>query len=185
MLKSVYSVALILLLFQPHQVSAEPATVVTDATLYRSPSTQSVKQKQLAAGTAVEFNKQVGSWKQVSLIQSKSTGWVRSYQVRIGEIAVTQDNSQSSGFFGALANLSRKASGLFSSERKGYSYQRTATIGVRGLSEEQIKNAQPDFTELSKLESFREDNKTIRKFASSGRLQARKVNHIPKSEKEK
>lgn len=185
MLKSVYPIALLFLFCLSTQVSAESATVVTDATLYRTPDIRAVKLKQLTSGTAVDFIKQVGSWKQISLLQEKNTGWVRSYQVRTGDITVTRETTESGGFFGALASLSRKASGLFSSERKDYSYQRTATIGVRGLSEEQIKNAQPDFAQLEKLESFREQKKVIQQFAASGQLQSRKLKHMPKSGREK
>ena len=185
MLKPVHPIALLFLLCLSSVASAEPATVVTDATLYQTPSIRAVKLKQLASGTAVDFIKQVGSWKQVALAQGRTTGWVRSYQVRMGEISVERSSTESGGFFGALASLSRKASGLFSSDRKEYSYQRTATIGVRGLSEEQIRNAQPDYAELEKLESFRENKKIIQQFASSGHLQTRKVNHLPRSNREK
>ncbi len=186
MLKSVHPIALLFLLCLSPVASAEPATVVTDATLYQTPSIRAVKLKQLAPGTAVDFIKQVGSWKQVALSQGRTTGWLRSYQLRMGEITVEERSSdESGGFFGALASLSRKASGLFSSDRKDYSYQRTATIGVRGLSEEQIRNAQPDYAELEKLESFRESKKIIQQFASSGHLQTHKVNHLPRSNREK
>ena len=184
MFKSVYPVVVLVLWSQCAMVRAESATVVTDAALYRSPTVQGVQLKQLASGTVVDYVKQVGSWKQINLKQEKMTGWVRSYQVRTGEISVKTESSNSGGFFGALASLSRKASGLFSSDRKEYSYQRTATIGVRGLSEEQIRNAQPDFGELAKLESFRENNKAIRQFAASGQLQSRNIKHLPKSKQE-
>lgn len=185
MRKLVHSIILLLLSNLPATASAETATVVTDTSLYQTPSIQAVKLQKIVAGTPVYLVRQVGSWKQISVKADNSSGWVRSYQVRSGDIRVTTEKQESGGFFGTLANLSRKASGLFSSERKGYSYQRTATIGVRGLSEEQIKNAQADYAELEKLESFRSSKKLSKQFSLNGQLQARKVKHMPKSSKEK
>lgn len=185
MRKLIHSIILLLTLNLFTTVNAETATVVTDTSLYQTPSIQAVKLRNIVAGTPVDLVRQVGSWKQISVTADDSSGWVRSYQVRSGDIQITTEKQESGGFFGALASLSRKASGLFSSERKGYSYQRTATIGVRGLSEEQIKNAQANYAELEKLESFRSSKKHSEKFALNGHLKARKIKHMPKSSKEK
>lgn len=110
---------------------------------------------------------------------------MRSYRVRSGSLSITEKQSASGGFFSGLASLSRKASGLFSRQRKDYSFQRTATIGVRGLSEEQIKNAKPDLDELKKMDSFRSNKEKNKLFVRQGNMKPIKISHMPKSGAEK
>lgn len=162
---------------------AEPATIVSDAKLHQRPTYLSPMIKQIKAGTQVELISRSGGWKKISTLEDVN-GWVRSYQVRNG-IIITERKKESGGFFSSLASLSRKASGLFSSDKKDFSFQRTATIGVRGLSEEQIKNAQPDLHELKKMESYRSKKSKAKKFAKKGKLVKAKIEHMPKSKVEK
>ncbi len=163
---------------------AETATVVADTKLYQRPSIQSNIISSLQAGTQVEALTRQGGWKQIS--HANTSGWVRSYQLRSGIITIEATASdESGGFFSNLARLSRKASGLFSREKRDPKYKHTATIGVRGLSEQELKNAEPDYQQLKKLESFRSSRKRARKFAASGNLKAIKVSHMPKSKVEK
>jgi len=175
----------ILLLLYCSQSNAQSATIITDTSLYQRPSLQSSVENLLKAGTPVTVLSRLGGWKQVSYPPNKASGWVRSYKVRTGTIIISEKEQQSGGFFSGLASLSRKASGLFSSDKKGYSFQRTATIGVRGLSEEQIKNAKPDLEQLKKMESFRSNKKKAKKYAQKGQLKTRRINHMPKSGAEK
>ncbi len=165
-------------------VCAETATIVSTSSLYQRPTVQAPVVQHLTSGTSVDSLSRQGSWKQVTTPQGK-TGWVRSYQVRSGNITTPDKKTESGGFFSGLANLSRKASGLFSSEKKDYSFQHTATIGVRGLSEEQIKNAKPNLKELKKMESFRISKRGTKKYARNGKLSAVKLGHLPASEAEK
>ena len=83
----------------------------------------------------------------------------------------------SRGFLSGLAAFSRKASSFFRSDRRNTS-SGTATIGVRGLSEAEIKSAQADFAEFEKMKGFGSDRARARTFAREGRLQARAVPHI-------
>jgi hypothetical protein len=165
---------------------AETATIIANTPLYQRPSVYSKTLSELYAGNRVDVTSRVGSWKKVTL-DDQTVGWVRSYRVRSGissTTVVNEEPSDSGGFLSGLAQLSRKASGLFSSEKKSYSFQRTATIGVRGLSEEQIKNAQPNLGELNKMETFRSSKKSARRFAKEGKLHAIKLAHMPASEVE-
>ncbi|MCK5667383.1 MAG: hypothetical protein KAI17_28040 [Thiotrichaceae bacterium] len=165
-------------------VAAETATVVSDSSLYQRPAVQSSIVQQIKAGTTANIDSRLGGWKQISF--NDISGWVRSYQVRSGNYSYIKQEQNSGGFFSGLASLSRKASGLFTSNnKKGYSFQNTATIGVRGLSEEQIKNAKADLNELKKMETFRSSRKNSKKYAKQGHLKAIKVSHMPKSGAEK
>lgn len=162
---------------------AEKATIISNTALYQRPSIQSNIIRQLKAGTPVTTESRQGGWKKIAVDRSNQ-GWVRSYRVRTGTLKVSQKEQQSGGFFSGLASLSRKASGLFSSKKKDYSFQRTATIGVRGLSEEQIKNARPNAIELEKMETFRSNKSIARNYARTGKLAAAKINHMPKTRAE-
>lgn len=173
----------LLLLLNASSGLAEKATVITDTALYQRPSIQSAIIQQLEAGTLVIIESRQGGWKKISLNTSHQ-GWVRGYRVRSGHLRVDQQQQESGGFFSSLASLSRKASGLFSSNKKDYSFQRTATIGVRGLSEEQIKNASPDLRQLEKMETFRSNKSMARSYARQGKLVAAKINHMPKTRAE-
>ena len=164
-------------------VNAEPATIISDTSLYQRPSYQAPVVAPLANGSQVELVARQGGWKQVKT--ESSSGWVRAYQVRSGVVNTDQQETSSGGFFSGLAALSRKASGLFSSDRKDYSFQRTATIGVRGLSEEELKNARPDFDQVKRMETYRSKSKPAKKFARKGGRKAIKLSHLPKSSAEK
>ena len=166
-------------------VWAEKSTVVTDTFLYSRPTTNANVIADLHAGTQVNMLLRSGGWKKIE-VSEKQTGWVRSYQVRSGVVTTTgvEEGKKTGGFLSGLASLSRRASSLFSSNRKTPSYQRTATIGVRGLSEEQIKNAKPDLARLASMEGYRSSRKQAKKFARKGKLRPQKLNHMPRSGKE-
>ncbi len=183
-MKSLIRLSVVLLIFTALDAHAQTATIITQAQMYENPSDQSRVIKQLDTGTQVSEILRQGGWKKIEH-DASITGWVRSHKVRQGSIVIQEQKKQSGGFFSSLASWSRKASGLFSSEKKGYSFQRTATIGVRGLSEEQIKHAKPDYKQLDKMESFRSNNNSARLYAKAGNLKADKVPHMPKSGAEK
>jgi len=174
----------LLFLITGTQALASEATIISDTSLYLRPSVSSPKSTFIKAGTPVTIVSRLGGWKEVTT-PDDGTAWVRSYKVRSGTIIISEKEKDSGGFFSGLASLSRKASGLFSSEKKGYSFQRTATIGVRGLSEEQIKNAKPNLDELKKMESFRSKKRKSKSYADQGHLKAIEVAHMPRSEAEK
>jgi hypothetical protein len=76
-----------------------------------------------------------------------------------------------------LASFSRKASSFFKSDRSATS-SGTATIGVRGLSEDEIKTAQADFAEFEKMQRFASNGKRAGSFARQGKLSSTRVPHI-------
>lgn len=187
-----------ILLLYAHTGFAETATIIETAQLYKSPAEGAPVIGQLEAGREVQLKSRSGGWKLVDTnINSTSTttasgtsansitGWVRSYQVRTGTIAITEKQS-SGGILGGLASLSRRVSGLFSSSSENQNDNRksgnvVATIGVRGLSEEQIKNAKPNFKELKKMEKFSTDDKAAKKYAKDGKRKPIKLADMPKS----
>lgn len=158
----------------------QDAVIVREAVVYAKADGGSAQVGKIAAGTRVSLFSRQGGWKEIFADEQGVIGWVRSYQVREGNYAAevkTENKSDSRGFLAGLASLSRKASGFFKSSSKATS-SGTATIGVRGLSEEEIRSAQADFSELEKLKGFASNDKRASSFATEGKLKAKKVAYI-------
>lgn len=153
------------------------------ATVYAKASSASDAVGQIAAGALVSVFERQGGWELIFSDQSALTGWVRSYQVRVGDYSPTpetQSEPDSRGFLSGLAAFSRRASGFFG-DNQTQTGSRTATIGIRGLSEAELKAAQPDLEELKRMQGYASDATRIAAFSSEGKLQARKLAHIPQT----
>jgi hypothetical protein len=174
--------ALSFLLFLPAPSMADQqGIIVRQATVHADASSVSQRVGQLAAGSRVKIFGRNGGWKEVFSEQAEIVGWVRSYQVREGdytEPAVIEEAEEDSrGFLAGLASLSRKASRFFSSDSSSTS-SGTATIGVRGLSEAELKSARPDLEELAKMQQYASNQSRMKKFKQSGHLNANEVRHL-------
>ncbi len=164
----------------------QDAIVVREAVVFAKADGTSAQVGKIAAGTRVNVFSRQGGWKEVFSEEKAIIGWVRGYQVREGNYAAdieTESKSDSRGFLAGLASLSRKASSFFKSSSKPTS-SGTATIGVRGLSEEEIKGAQADFAELEKLKGFASNDRRASSFAQKGELKAKKVAYISGQKKQ-
>ena len=95
---------------------------------------------------------------------------------------VKVNDSDSRGFLSGLASFSRKASSFFKSDSPAEN-SATATIGVRGLSEDEIKGAEADFAEFEKMQGFASGKERSAGFARKGGLSALKVPHIGAKDK--
>ena len=168
-----------LLLFAPLQAQQD-AVIVRSAKVYAKASSTSQQIGQLDAGVRVSIFTRKGGWKEVFAEQQAVIGWVRSYQVREGIItseSKSTSESDSRGFLSGLAAFSRKASGFFKFD-SGRTSSGTATIGVRGLSEDEIKSAVADFEQLEKMHGFASSQKRMQGFAAKGGLRPLQVPHI-------
>ena len=177
-----WSISLLLVLGMAAAFAAtEQGIVVRSAVVYESASSLSPRVGEIRAGSKVSIFSRQGGWKEIYAENPALLGWVRSYQVREGEYAPAVETSaaeaDSRGFLSGLASLSRRASRFFRSSG-GSTSSSTATIGVRGLSEEELRGAVPDLGELAKMESYASNADRAGEFARQGRLAARKIAHI-------
>ncbi len=146
--------ALLLLALLALPVSAaQMGTIARSATLHASPLGDSKTLKVLPPGASVEVVKRVGGWYQVKA--SGTEGWVRMWLLRLAGTA--------SGGTGIASVLQ--------SGRSASTYT-TATTGVRGLSEEELKNAKPDPAALQLVENLAVAPADARGFAKQGELKA-------------
>lgn len=172
------------LLVAPVQAN-QGGIIVRSAAVYSEPSHGSKRVGQVAAGNAVEIIMRQGGWEKISSPKGSLSGWVRSYQVREktpGSTVAVEAESDSRGFLAGLASLSRRASSFFKSS-EGRTSSGTATIGVRGLSEDEIKAAKADFVEFEKMKLFASSKKRARGFAKTGGLRSSKIPHFSGTKK--
>ena len=178
MIKTFLLISMLGLVLLPAQ--AEDGVVIRASTVYTKADSRSEKIGSLPAGSTVNVFSRNGGWKEVFSENQNLIGWVRSYQVREGLVKseIKDEPEDSRGFLSGLVSFSRRATGFFGGGDDNAGSSRTATIGVRGLSEEEIKASKPDLLELKKLQSFSSSKSRMQAFATSGGLSAKKVKHI-------
>jgi hypothetical protein len=159
-------------------LAAAPGFVVRNCEMRNAPSFSGQVMQRLAPGSGVTLLERRGGWQQVELTGTRFQGWVRSYQVRAGQLpptVVKETRDEQRGVLSDLASLSRSASGLLGAGNRAGTNQTTATIGIRGLSAEELEAAKPDQAQLEQLKKYAVSPKTGKKFAKSAKLKKRKV----------
>lgn len=116
----------------------------------------------LAKGEKIEVLAEQRAWSQVKA--GSQTGWALSFYVMKGEPAPER-------------RMGRRLGELFSlgTERRS---ETTATIGIRGLDEEQLKAAQYNEQELKRMEALGVPRAEGDAFAKRGQLAPQKVDYL-------
>ena len=178
----------LLLLLAVSVQASQQGVVVRLAPVHAKANAGSALVGQLSPGTRVSIFSRQGGWKEVYSEPQQLVGWVRSFQVREGQVvqqtSQAKTESDSRGFLSGLASFSRKASRFFRGSGSSTS-SGTATIGVRGLSEEELKSAKPDLEQFAKMKQFASDGTRVAKFKLDGQLSEQQVAHIKKKKKKK
>jgi hypothetical protein len=118
----------------------------------------------LPADTPVKVVSRSSGWTKVEV--NGKTGWVRVFHLRFPASVEASSSSSSGGFLG----------GLFASRPK-QDGTKLATVGIRGLSEEDMKNASPNPEALKKMQSYRVDKAGAERFAREGKLVTASVSY--------
>ena len=119
----------------------------------------------LARDDRVEIVGREGGWYRIA--SGTGDGWVRMLSVRRGEPRKLAASAEE--LFGLATG--RAGSGRV-----------VATTGIRGLDEEQLKQAKYNASEIKKLNAFTVTSAQAKKFADEGKLAARRVNYLAESE---
>lgn len=122
-------------------------------------SDQSATVERLSENVEVKVLSRSGAWTRVDA--GGKVGFVRAFHLRFPAVATTD----SSGGGGFLSGLSSAIGGRPRSQQAGIQ-----TVGVRGLSPEELKNASPDNAALAKAQSYRADKPAAERFAREGKL---------------
>jgi len=142
--------------------AAEEAYTIRATELKAKPYSDALTVLTLPARSKVIVLQRRSSWNQVK--SGETTGWVKMLGLQLARGATDRraDNGLRS---------------LFNVARSGGSGA-TVTTGVRGLSEEQLKNALPDPGALQALERYAADRRAAQRFAAQGKLQAQRVDYL-------
>jgi hypothetical protein len=117
--------------------------------------------ERLPQRSRVEVLQRRSGWTQVKT--ATAGGWVKMLSLQLE--AGTGKRGDSG--LGALFNVA--ASGKSGS---------TVTTGVRGLSEEQLKNAQPDAKALQAAKRYAVSKQEAQRYAAEGKLEAQSVDYV-------
>lgn len=141
---------------------AAPGTVLRDEKLYSQPSATSAVAGSAAKGASVNILAKQGGWLRVTA--GKSTGWIRLLSVRAGE----------GGLGGAgLGDVVGAATTKSDPSRV------VAVAGLRGLNDEDLKQAKFNAEELARLEALGVTATQARGFASQSGLAVVNVPALP------
>lgn len=145
-------------------LAQELATTNRSTELKADSRSEAATVAQLPSGTPVQVSGRNSGWARV-MTNDKKSGWIRAFHLRFQNSIAESDGGGS--LFG----------GIFSRERRQVS-RNTATVGIRGLSEEDMKNAKPNPTEYAKYKSYAASKADAEAFARRSKLNAVKVGYV-------
>jgi hypothetical protein len=140
---------------------AEPVTLERDSVLRSEPRVDSVTLGNLPSGSTGEALLRQGAWVQVR--SGNITGWLYSFNVRFGAAAGSGD--------GAGSVLGR----VFGPRQR---VSVTSTIGIRGLDEEDLKQARFDETQMQVLDSYAATREQAESHAGAAGLGAVRIDYL-------
>lgn len=144
--------------------AGEIAYTVRATELKAKPYTDAATLLNLAEHGKVEIVARQASWMQVKA--NGTTGWVKMLSLRLGAGDATNKSGDSG--LGALFNVA--ATGKSGS---------TVTTGVRGLSEEKLKNARPNPQALKTMQGYAVSGQDASGFARVGNLKSQQMDYLP------
>jgi len=150
--------SLALLLLCSVATAQEPLLTNRATELRAAPDFDAKVLQALPEKSAVQLIERKGAWSQVKA--GTVTGWVRMMHLR-GGVIVGEAQPQSAGG-SALSSFSRLIGG---NRAQPDTRSRNATLGVRGLSPEDLKTASPNVQELAKMAVNQADKPAAEKFA--------------------
>jgi len=162
MRKSLIPVSALLLCVSTASAWAATGTVLRNEKLYSQPSSGSAVAADVAKGTSVNILSKQGGWLRVTA--GRTTGWIRLLSVRAGE----------GGVGGAgLGDVVGAATTRSDPSRV------VAVAGLRGLNDEDLKQAKFNAEELARLNSWQVTPSQAQTFASQSGLATVKVTSLP------
>ncbi|MEM7207149.1 MAG: SH3 domain-containing protein [Pseudomonadota bacterium] len=165
---------------------ASDATIVRKSRLFETPSFTGEIVTELPIGTEVTSTERKGGWARIQVKEGTDRGWIRAYTMRSGVSGeqVKQATVTTNSSSGGLAGIGRSLANLFgTSNRNENEGNLTTTVGVRGLSAEQIESAKPDSKAAEKMISYQVTPKQSKSFAKKAGLKSNKLKQIKIKEK--
>ncbi|HLU61484.1 MAG TPA: SH3 domain-containing protein [Gammaproteobacteria bacterium] len=145
----------------PAVVLADTGTLTRAARILDAPFADAASRAELAQGTVVEVVTREGGWYLVRTSDGNE-GWLRLSSLRLGEGA------------------REKGASLFTSTGRAGARNASATTGIRGLSETEIRDAHADAAAVKRLDDFAAEDAETQRFAAEIGLAKRDVSALPK-----
>lgn len=139
---------------------AEPVTLERDSVLRTEPRTDAAVVANLAKGATGEAVARQGAWVQIK--SAATTGWLYSFNVRFGATASGD---------GAGSVLGR----VFGPRQR---VSVTSTIGIRGLDEEDLRQARFDGGQVQQLDTFAASREQAEAHAGEAGLSAGRIEYL-------
>jgi hypothetical protein len=149
-------------LAQAPQALAQALHISTATELRAVPAVNGRPLGNLAVGTAAQQLEARGGWVRVKT--GDREGWVRLTHVKAQGAATAAPSTAASNPLTGLA-------GVFSAS----SNKPTATTGTRGLTQEQLANAQPAPEQVQQMENYAATAAQAQQFARAGKLSAQTI----------
>lgn len=159
---SLIPIAMLALCVTSASALAAPGTVLRSEKIYSAPSSGSKVTANVAKGASVNILSKQGGWLRVSA--GKYSGWMRLLSVRAGAGGLS--GSGVGDVLGAAATRSDPS-------------RVVAVAGLRGLNDEELKQAKFNGEELARLDAWNVTESQARSFASQSGLVAVNVPGLP------
>jgi|SRR5688572_1794687 len=118
----------------------------------------------LPENTGVKVLQRSGAWTRVEA--TGQSGFVRAFHLRFPASVEASSGSSGGSLLGGLFGQSKPKQATM------------ATTGIRGLSAEDFKNANPDTAALARMQSYRVDNASAERFAREAKLASVSINYL-------
>jgi len=153
---------LLVCIFAQAAVAGEAGSAIKGDEIKAEPFRDAKTVGTLSAGDRVDISKRSGGW---MMLSKPVKGWVRMLSIRRGA-GGTGPGVKASGI-AALAS-GRAGTGKV-----------VSSTGIRGLNEEELKNAKFDEKQVTLAESYAASRGDAAKFAAKAKLKARHVDYLP------
>lgn len=162
-MRKLLAIALFFLPLMATATALMTGVVFIDINLVDSPSHDGKTIESLAADSAITVEQRQGSWTKVAT--AENTGWVPTLTIRIKSVTERADIKD------AAVEMKEK----FEGEEKT---EVVATMGIRGIDEENLKQAKFNKKQLALLESYHASEQQVTAFSQSGELVVKKVVYL-------
>jgi len=122
----------------------------------------------LPENTALKVLQRSGAWTRVEA--TGQAGYVRAFHMRFPATVESGSSSSSSSGGGNILG------GIFGGPKQKQATM--ATTGIRGLSAEDFKSANPDTVALARMQSYRADSAAAERFAREAKLATVSINYL-------
>lgn len=143
---------------------AESATLTRASDLKAKPFTDAATVSSLPEQSKVQIISNDGGWTQIRSADGKA-GWVRLLNVR-----PDSKGDSGAGIGKGIANLGNVA-------RTG-STGTTATTGTKGISQDDLARANPNFQELKRMDENKATTKDAERYAAANKLKTQNMNYL-------